>query len=593
MNILILHNNNLPLSIRMLFNRVQEDLVFKSEVINKRESDKDEYDTFLDKVLLSKMEQEYALIILPISLNELNPLEYSGLRCAAHIRLDKRFKNERTPILFLAPEGLEEVLRLSKMGEFLLTPSVFISGCNTKESLLAWIEDKRSRIEGHRISDIEYESFLNRFEVKPPMNFADEHHSITNIWTILRWNEMLQRTDSADPFLSEDVKDFSCSLYYKWLQAQQSAREHFRPKKKETSFIGTIADKKIVHIDDDVNRGLGDVLENVFRSSKASYIPFKDFNSTYTQEELERRIKSFLDENDDADCYLVDLRLHETDNIPFDENNDEAIKEVVKNFTGHRIARYIYGKNPGNQIVIFTASNKIWNYVAAEKYFSGYVIKENPEYIMTKAGSRSVFLEFSNAIQKACRNSFLRVYYPLCKDVPYLDDFFEILRQDDEKDVRSHAINLRSLALNLVVFIESTIKASFSIDGYKLRKEDEIVADVFSACIQCDYSSYPITPLRFGSYDGLLPGSEGNLKWSRIVEVKGKDGKQKITDIGLICAALNGFYSIGNDGIDSVIKLKNIRNQSIAHAGDQAGLDMKLIRDTFDKVVQKMLMRKH
>ena len=153
MNILILHNNNLPLSIRTLFNRGQDDLVFKSEVINKRESDKDEYDTFLDKVLLSKMDQEYALIILPISLNELNPIEYSGLRCAAHIRLDKRYKNGRTPILFLAPEGLEEVMRLSQLGEFLLTPSVYISSCNKKESLLTWIEEKRAQIEGHRITD--------------------------------------------------------------------------------------------------------------------------------------------------------------------------------------------------------------------------------------------------------------------------------------------------------------------------------------------------------------------------------------------------------------------------------------------------------
>lgn len=592
MNILILHNNNLPLPIRPLFNHSSGNLYFKSEVINKRDSDKDEYDTFLDKVLSSKMDQEYALIILPISLNELNPLEYSGLRCAAHIRLDKRFKNMRTPILFLAPEGIEEVLRLSTMGEFLLTPAVYLLHCNTKESLIEWIETNWAQDDERNISDDEYNSFLNRFIVKAPKNFADEHHSITNIWTILRWNEMLQRTDSAEPFLSEDVKDFSCSLYYKWLQARQSTREHFRQKKKETPFIGTIAEKKIIHIDDDIDRGLGDVLENIFRASKASYFPYKDFDSRYTKEELETRIKAFIDENDDADCYLIDLRLHETDNIPFDENNDEVIKDLVKSFTGHIIARYIYEKNPGNQIVIFTASNKIWNYVAAEEYFSGYVIKENPEFIISKAGSRSIFMDFANAIQKACKNSFLRKYYSLCKDVPYLDDFFEILRQDDEKDVRSHMIFLRSLALNLVVFIESTIKTYFSIEGYTLKKGDVDVANVFSACIQCDFSSSPILPLHFGSYDGLLPCAEGDIKWSRIVDVKGKGGKQKITDIGLICVALNGFYSVSNEGVDRVIRLKNIRNQSIAHAGQQIGLDIKLIRDTFDSVIIKMLNKK-
>lgn len=582
MNILILHNNNLPLSIRTLFNRDQEDLVFRSEVINKRESDKDEYDTFLDKVLLSKMDQEYELIILPISLNELNPLEYSGLRCAAHIRLDKRFKNVRTPILFLAPEGIEEVMRLSKMGEFLLTPSVFISSCNTKESLLAWIEEKRLLIEGNRVSDIEYETFLDRFEVKPPINFADEHHSITNIWTILRWNEMLQRTDSADPFLSEDVKDFSCSLYYKWLQAQQSAREPFRPKKKETSFIGTIADKKIVHIDDDVNRGLGDVLENVFRSSKANYFPYKDFDSTYTQEELETRIKAFIDKNDDADCYLVDLRLHETDNIPFDENNDEAIKDVVKNFTGHRIARYIYEKNPGNQIVIFTASNKIWNYVAAEKYFSGYVIKENPEYIMTKAGSRSVFLDFANAIQRACRNSWLKSYFQRCDGRPYLEDFFEILRQDDENSAKIHDINMRSAALNLIVFIESSIKERFRMDGMRVVKvpNGELAGDASHVYIRSeqDPNGGKATPREMTVSD-LYPTPRN--EWFQATG----------TDIFLLCAALSQVIGISTENVNKVIELKNIRNLSIAHGHGPQKIELKFLVTIFDNVVQPLLAR--
>ena len=582
MNILILHNNNLPLNIRSLFNHSFEDFVFRSEVINKRESDKDEYDTFLDKVLMSKMDQEYALIILPLSLNELNPIEYSGIRCAAHIRLDKRFKNERTPILFLAPEGLEEVMRLSKMGEFLLTPSVFLSRCNTKESLVDWVEANRTQITEHRLGDNEYESFLDRFEVKPPTNFADEHHSITNIWTILRWNEMLQREDSAEPILSEDVRDFSCSLFYKWLQAQQSAREHFKPKKKEKSFIGTIANKKIVHIDDDINRGLGDVLENIFRSSKSCYVPYKDFDSTYSQEQLESRIKAFLDENEDADCYLLDLRLHETDNIPFDVINDEAIKDVVKSFTGHKIAKYIYEKNPGNQIVIFTASNKIWNYVAAEKYFSGYVIKENPEYIMTKAGSRSVFLDFANAIQRACSNSWLKDYYQRCKGRPYLEDFFEILRQDDENNERIHDINMRSAALNLIVFIESSIKERFRMDGLKVVRipQGDTAGDASHVYIRSeqDPGGGKAIP-REMTVSSLYPTPRN--EW---FQAKG-------TDIFLLCAALSQVIGISTENVNKVIELKNIRNLSIAHGHGPQKIELKFLVAVFDNVVQPLLAK--
>ena len=582
MNILILHNNNLPLNIRSLFNHSFGDFIFRSEVINKRESDKDEYDTFLDKVLSSKMDQEYELIILPLSLNELNPIEYSGIRCAAHIRLDKRFKNVRTPILFLAPEGLEEVMRLSKMGEFLLTPSVFLSRCNTKESLVDWVETNRAQIAEHRIGDNEYEAFLDRFEVKPPMNYADEHHSITNIWTILRWNEMFQRVDSAEPILSEDVRDFSCSLFYKWLQAQQSAREHFKPKKKETPFIGSIADKKIVHIDDDINRGLGDVLENIFRSSKSSYVPYKDFDSTYSQEELESRIKAFLDENEDADCYLLDLRLHETDSIPFDVNNDDAIKEVVKSFTGHKIAKYLYEKNPGNQIVIFTASNKIWNYVAAEKYFSGYVIKENPEYIMTKAGSRSVFLDFANAIQRACSNSWLKDYYQRCNGRPYLEDFFEILRQDDENNERIHDINMRSAALNLIVFIESSIKERFRMDGMKVARipHGDAAGDASHIYIRSeqDPSGGKAIPCEM-TVSSLYPTPRN--EWFQATG----------TDIFLLCAALSQVIGLSTENVNTVIELKNIRNLSIAHGHGPQKIKLKFLVAIFDNVVQPLLAK--
>lgn len=580
MNVLVIHNNNLPLSIRQLFNRSINGGFFKSEVINKRGTDKDEYDTFLDKTLLSKIEQEYDLIILPLSLSELNPVEYSGIRCAAHIRLDERYKNTRTPILFLAPEGLEEVLRLSDMGVFLLTHLVFLSHANTKETLNEWIEANRIRFDGRKLSDTEYDAFLNRFEVGPPMNFTDEHHSVTNIWTILRWNEMLQRTDPAEPFLSEDVKDFSCSLYFKWLQSQQRSREHFRPKKRETPIIGTIANKKIVHIDDDVNRGLGDVLENVFRSSNASYVPYTDFDGTYSQEELETRIKTFLDKNQDADCYLVDLRLHETDNVPLNENNDAVIENVVKGFTGHKIARYLYEKNPGNQIVVFTASNKIWNYVAAEKYFSGYVIKENPEFVLTKAGSRSVFLDFAKAVQKACRSSRLKKYFQLCDGHPYLEDFFEILRQDDEGNAKIHDINMRSAALNLVVFIESSIKERFRMDGMNVVRipGGEKVGDASNLYIRSVQNSI----------GGKAMPQEMTI--SSVHPTPRNDWIQAPgTDLFLICATLSQVFGIATDKVNSFIKLKNIRNISIAHGHGPQKIDLEFLVEIFEQVVQIIL----
>ena len=578
MKCLFIHNNNLPLQIRRMLDSQDGHNYYQSLIISQDSSDKSDYDLFLDKTLESICD-ELELIVIPLSLSEINPLEYSGIRCAAHIRLDKRYKNSRTPILFLGPDRIEEVLRLSKLGNFLLTPSVFLSEANTIDAFIEWIREHEESLK--RLSDEDYERFLKRFEVKAPANFADEHHSITNIWTILRWNEMLQRSDSAIPFLSEDVKAFSCCLYYKWINAKQIAREHFKPKKKESSFIGNISGKQIVHIDDDINRGLGDVLENVFRSSKAKYFPYNDFDSTDTQEELETRIKAFIDEHDDADCYLLDLRLHESDNIVFDENNDEAIKDLVNGFTGHRIARYIYEKNPGNQIVIFTASNKIWNYVASEKYFSGYIIKENPEYILTKAGSRTVFIDFANAIQKACGNSWLKEYYKRSEGHPYLEDFFDILRQDDKNNTRIHDINMRSAALNLIVFIESFIKERFRIDGKRIVQGSDgaIVGDASHVYIKSEQVSSGGKGIpREMTVSNLYPTPRS--EWSQVTG----------TDIFLLCAALSQVIGISSEDVNKIIELKNIRNLSIAHGhGPQKKIELQFLVDIFEKVVVPLL----
>ncbi len=578
MRVLIIHNENLPVGITGLTNeKGWEFAIYKVAQASVSEED---YDTFLSNQvneLISPKSGEAPfepdLVVLPHTLSEINPAELTGIRLAAHFRLDDRDGClKKAPMLILGPFSLDEAFRLSPLARFLVTPQVFLSDLSTADALLNWIEINKDNL--HPLSEKEYSSFMDGFVVDAPSN--DSHHSVTNRWTLLRWEEMFE-WESNPPQLHPSVRDFANGLYFKWLQATLGPRTHFKKKHKAPAQISNISGK-IVFIDDEVGLGWGDIMERLIGNSKAKYLAYEDFDSTYSREELFTRIKSFIDSVPDASCYVLDLRLHEEDHT----NPDHTA------YTGHRIAQYIYDeKNQGAQIVFFTASEKTLNYVASEKYFSGYVIKENPAHLYDRDGSKMVFSCFAHAIQKACANSYLRDYYCLCKDIPYLQDFFEILRQDDDTDTRSHEINMRSAALNLIVFIETAIKTHFIIDGIRLRKGSEAV-DIFDACIELDLSTTPKTPIQFGSYPDRMPANDVGKEWSRIA--------QKGTDIGLICAALHGYCGVGRDHINKVIELKNIRNSSLAHGGGSTDtkskkIDILFLRSVFDNVVKKMISK--
>lgn len=574
MKVLILHNNNLPESIIGI--ESEKDNEFCSYAVSQASVSEEAYDTFLSRQvneLVSPKNQEPFipdLIVLPLSLSETNPLELTGIRLAAHIRLDERdCALKKAPMLFLGPVSFEDAFRLSPLASFLLTHKVFVSNLHTADALKEWINDNKDRI--RPLSEIDYSSFYDAFRVDPPSNYNDSHHSITNRWTILRWNEMFDWKDNP-PRLDSTVADFSNSLYFKWLQGCLGKRAHFKPKHREIAVIPLISGK-IVFIDDEINLGWGEIMSRLIQNSKAAFIPYNDFSSTYTRDELVARIKAFIDSVPNADCYILDLRLHEEDHT----------KDEHHAFSGHRIAQYIYEKNHGAQIVFFTASEKIINYVASEKYFSGYVIKENPDHLYDRGQSKEVFTKFVHALQKACSKAYLREYYPLCKDISYLDDFFEILRQDDEENKKIHDINMRSAALNLIVFIESSIKKRFRMDALKVVRilDGKIVGNASSLYIRREQDP--------NGGKGIPREMTLSNKWPT---PRDEWHQRSETDIFFLCAVLSQVIGISTENVNKVIELKNIRNLSIAHGHDgPQRIELKFLVGIFNNVVQPLFAK--
>ena len=149
-------------------------------------------------------------------------------------------------MLFLGPVPLEDALRLSPLACFLLTSKVFMSDLSSADALKEWISFNEERIKP--LSETEYSSFFDGFRVDPPSNYNDSHHSITNRWTLLRWNEMFDWKDNP-PQLDATVIDFAHSLYFKWLQGTLGKRAHFKLKQRGTADIPRISGKIIVFIE--------------------------------------------------------------------------------------------------------------------------------------------------------------------------------------------------------------------------------------------------------------------------------------------------------------------------------------------------------
>lgn len=392
MKILFIHNDNLPLPLMDLVGHSEDDVSFESLKISQSKTDRDEYDSFLTSRLKEGLKREADLLVLPVSLGADNPLEFSGIRCAAHVRLDSGFKKERIPILFLSPLGMEDIMRLSDLGAFMLTPGVFLSAANTKDSLLVWLKSHSPELKA--ITDDEYVRFMDRFSVPSPANFGDDHHSIANQWGASVLSRRITREDFSANVAHAEALD---SLYFKYVLAKSNVgKDPLVKPRQETEELSQ--GKRILLVDDEADRGWRFVLSRYLNKAAAfddisqKVSCFEDFS-----EENQKRIV-----DGDYDLVFLDLRLNGADEESVDNPND---------FSGMSVLKKIKSINPGIQVIMFTASNKVWNLKALlDAGADGYYVKQSPQYY-TKSFDESNFDSFKAAIHDCLNRCYLKDLY--------------------------------------------------------------------------------------------------------------------------------------------------------------------------------------
>lgn len=342
-------------------------------------------DTDLDELVHQWFDEtHYDAIYIPLSFGNILS-DFIGLRLAMHIRLTPTI-NDKTPIFIYGVATYEEIIQHECL-DILKTSSVHLIGCDN-ESFLKSLQVER------REEDI---SYINKIHLNLPSNLGD-NHSVANKWAISRWTEMinLNRTISI-----EQPHDLIKSLYFKYLVAKYRGNDSIKEEERCNVEIEGIEGKTIAYIDDEYDKGWENIIREIVESNGAKLVCFKGFDKKSSREELLHRIYTFIKEYECADCYLVDLRLHEDDFY------------TTEKLTGHLVSQKIKEHNKGNQIIVFTASNKIWNLKeeVEKNGATAYILKESPELNLKWQDSLSLYDEFANALTKACSLSYLKSVY--------------------------------------------------------------------------------------------------------------------------------------------------------------------------------------
>lgn len=372
-----------------------------------------------DKILASEV------LFIKVSLSQNNYLEYLGLRLAYHIRLTKCLGDKANiPIVIIAEESFQYLGLTYSEPSILFTKGIYL----IKESLDDYQKLLKSFNDG-RIKPLDdFNFFVNSISISPPANFQS-HHSIANEWALVRYFSMFEIDDCNELFIRLKNKlndlDYLNTLHFKLTEAKANRQKFNRNKHTINPIIKGIEEIKIGIIDDEINKGWLEFYNYIFDKSRAKVVPFYNFSKDGNKIELINKLKSWLYDiftsNEPIDIFIIDLRLHDDD---FSEQNFE-------NLSGIQIIKYIKSQNPGVQVVVSTASNKVWNYQkcleAGVKYFS---VKESPETYNTRIETLASYTHFSKQVSQAVQDTYLAGLFRKIEDLKH----HKISRFSREKD---------------------------------------------------------------------------------------------------------------------------------------------------------------
>lgn len=523
--------------------------------------------------LCGKIEGLMPQIIL-IDLNWFSENDYLGARFANHIRLNK-WKNvsfKEIPIVLLRSEPIDITKSDSVKDDLMIFAgkgayfSTFDDLSFTEYDTFSgedWSSNIFAIYRRHR-EDFDFTRYLKT------LKFSEQHedsHSVANQWGALRLAHNIGYT-------SDDIEyNWPPKLYFKYLQANYD----FKPI---TSPIQITA--KVLLIDDNADKGWEKVLKKLFK--------FDDNNPTLDEKgrpkfvTVNEKVKDYdslseksriIIEEQDFDLYLVDLRLN---------GADEDITTETRNFSGATVLQKIKSLNAGNQVIMFTASNKAWNMralLSGENAADGYYIKESPLNASDKSFGESNTKSFLQQIDLALESKFLKdivLFENSC--IEFVDtDLFS--RESHYQDYYFRAIS--SFKVGFELCKKSILDAKYRNLAYLAYYQ--ILEDYAGQEANFKYITDSECYVKNGSVR-IIDDSTGDIVWQlrhvkdsrhgdyfkKVPTIADRRRPQSLASISFIlCFKFNVpdvSNNIGHITLKKWGKITNIRNKKAGHGGD-------------------------
>lgn len=355
---------------------------------------------------------KYDNIFIPLCFGD-SLSDYNGLRLTAHIRCTKTV-NQLSNIYIYGFVGYKDLLEYPCFN-ILKTKNVFLIDYSKKAIQEA---DKNT------ISPLKEDELTKEIQ-KLALTAPKDNHTIANEWAIYRWVTTIGAgvRDEGIDIINRNIQQ---DLYFKYLQTI------YPITKNELSDIKIVKDKgcerspKILYIDDEAEKGWDEIFATLLcDGSNLDYECLEDNIKKLSKEEIiTTSIKEIKEK--DIDIVILDFRLHNTDfskEIPIEEVTSMEILKQIKEY------------NKGIQVLIFSATNKIWNLQALERLGAdGFIIKEAPENSVNPNFTKETIANFKKIMERSIRMTFLKEAYTITNSIK---ESLDIKLENKKKNLRS------------------------------------------------------------------------------------------------------------------------------------------------------------
>ncbi len=343
-------------------------------------------------------------IVMDYDLQKYNPFDIS-----AHIRLSNNIQLKKLSIIIASGEEITVKLHYQKFKEDLGLLKLKCSIWLTTYSNLFRKDSFGTPKYKEFLRDFDYDKFLEDFKVELPETTT--RHQIANEWGAFK----LAYQAGFD--ISYEMPQ---TLFFKYLKAKYGAQN--KQPKQNRIFQRKI---KVLLIDDNADKGWKEALEKL--------LPADVKTIKNKLQILAKDDKKLAVTIDDFDLIFLDLYF---------PDYEDAERKNIGN--AKKILKKLKEKNAAIPVIVFTASNKVWNLQKLEELGAdGYFVKESPENASVSNFSEQNFKLFNEIVKSGYeKGKLLRPYW---KAIRYIENNLLEQIRDQIRDQKKQKFKSRIL----------------------------------------------------------------------------------------------------------------------------------------------------